>query len=149
MAKRNLTDRTLKALKAAKPGRRHEVWDGVVPGFGVRVTDKGRRTFILVARFSDSKHPTRRAIGVYGAITLEKARIKAREWLELVRGGTDPRRRLRFFTFRADGEWPGEYSRVRDSEGSRWLQGPVRHGCIPTREAQHALSGSAFDHRSK
>jgi integrase len=91
MAKRNLTDRTLKALKAEKPGRRYEVWDSVVPGFGVRVTDKGRRTFILVARFPGSKHPTRRAIGAYGVITLEKARIKAREWLELVRRGTDPR----------------------------------------------------------
>jgi integrase len=91
MAKRNLTDRTLRALKPAKPGQRYELGDAVMPGFGVRVTDKGRRTFVLVARFPGSKHPTRRAIGEYGAITLEKARAKAREWLELVRGGVDPR----------------------------------------------------------
>jgi integrase len=91
MAKRNLNDRTLKALKPAKPGQRYDLWDAVVPGFGVRVTDKGRRTFVLVARFPGSKHPTRRAVGEYGAITLEKARAKAREWIELIRRGTDPR----------------------------------------------------------
>ena len=91
MPKRNLTDRTLKALKPAKPGQRYELWDAVVPGFGIRVTDKGRRTFVLAARFPGSKNPTRRAIGEYGAITLEKARTKARYWLELLRKGTDPR----------------------------------------------------------
>jgi integrase len=90
MGKRNLSDRTLKALKPAKSGQRYELWDALVPGFGVRVTDKGRRTFVLIARFPGSKHPTRRAIGEYGAITLERARAKAREWIELIRGGTDP-----------------------------------------------------------
>lgn len=89
MEKRNLTDRTLKALKPAPKGRTYDVMDGVVPGFGVRVSDSGRRTFILVARYG-SKNPTRRALGVYGALTLEKAREKARDWINLVRKGVDP-----------------------------------------------------------
>jgi integrase len=90
MAKRNLTDRTLKALKPAPKGKTYDVMDSVVPGFGVRVSDTGRRTFILVARYGSS-NPTRRALGEYGELTLEKARQKARDWLELIRQGKDPK----------------------------------------------------------
>jgi integrase len=61
-----------------------------VPGFGVRVTDKGKRTYVLVARFPGSKHPTRRAIASVEALSLEKARAKARDWLELISKGIDP-----------------------------------------------------------
>ena len=45
--KRALTDRGIKALKAAKPGQRYETMDAIVPGLGVRVTDKGTKTFVL------------------------------------------------------------------------------------------------------
>src|SRR5687768_743739 len=41
-----LTDRKLQALKPAKSGERYEIMDSDVRGFGVRVTDKGQRTFI-------------------------------------------------------------------------------------------------------
>lgn len=91
MPKKTLTDRTLKALKPAAKGQRYEVMDAVVPGFGARVTDKGQRTFILVARYPGSSNPTRRAVGEYGDIGLEAARQKARGWLELIRQGKDPR----------------------------------------------------------
>ena len=37
MAKKNLTDRTLKALKPAKAGKHYDVFDVRFPGFGVRV----------------------------------------------------------------------------------------------------------------
>ena len=90
MAKRNLTDRTLKALKPAAAGKLYDVMDSVVPGFGVRVSDSGRRTFMLVARYPGSPNPTRRAIGVYGAITLADARQKAQDWLKLIEGGERP-----------------------------------------------------------
>lgn len=91
MSKRTLTDRTLKALKPAKAGQRYGLMDSVVPGFGIRVTETGQKTFILVARFPGSSNPTRRAIGEYGAISLEAARAKARQWLELLHKGIDPR----------------------------------------------------------
>ncbi|HEY5818945.1 MAG TPA: Arm DNA-binding domain-containing protein, partial [Mesorhizobium sp.] len=65
--------------------------DAVVPGLGVRVTDKGQRTFVLVARFPGSSNPTRRALGDYGVLTLEKAREKARQWHGLIRQGVDPK----------------------------------------------------------
>jgi Arm DNA-binding domain len=98
--KRTLNDRTLKALKPGQKGKTYDVMDTIVPGFGVRVSETGRRTFILVARFPSkfrrntkpgTRTPTRRALGEYGELTLEKARAKARDWLELIRKGIDPR----------------------------------------------------------
>ena len=90
MAKRNLTDRTLKSLKPTKPGTHEDVWDLGFPGFGVRVSDTGRRTFVLTARYPGSNNPTRRALGVYDKTSLEGAREKAREWLKLIARGIDP-----------------------------------------------------------
>jgi integrase len=85
-----LTDRKLKSLRPAKPGQRYDVMD-TVRGFGVRVTDKGQRTFILIARYPGSTNPTRRALGEYPTLTLEKAREKARAWHKLLAEGVDPR----------------------------------------------------------
>src|SRR5258706_1000026 len=91
MPNRNLTDRTLKALSPAPRGKHFDLMDSAVRGFGVRVSETGRRTFILLTRFPGSINPTRRAIGEYGELTLEKAREKARAWQELVKIGVDPR----------------------------------------------------------
>jgi hypothetical protein len=54
MPRKMLTDRADMALKPAPLGKRCEIIDAGVPGFGVRVTDKGERTFILLARFPGS-----------------------------------------------------------------------------------------------
>jgi integrase len=91
MSKRNLTDRLLKSLKPAKAGARYEIMDAVVPGFGVRVTDKGQRTFVLVHRFPGRPHPTRRALGDVGSMSLADARETARHWLKLIGQGKDPK----------------------------------------------------------
>jgi integrase len=89
--KRKLADRTLKALKpAAKGDGTYDVWDALVPGLGVRVSETGRKSFFLGARFPGNPAYTRRAFGVYGAMSLEKARIKAKAWLELIDAGIDP-----------------------------------------------------------
>jgi integrase len=85
-----VTDRTLKALKPAPAGKRKVVWDALVPSLAVRVTDKGKRTFCLVKRFPGKAQPEYRAIGEYGAITLETARDKARGWIDLIGKGIDP-----------------------------------------------------------
>src|SRR5262249_31922774 len=42
-------------------------------------------------RFPGSSNPTRRAIGEYGAVTLERARDEARRWHELLQKGIDPK----------------------------------------------------------
>ena len=89
--KRVLTDRTIKSLKPAKPGQRYDLRDALVPGLAVRVTDKGQRTYVVVARFPGSSNPTRRAIEDVGIIDLAQAREKAREWLKQIAVGTDPK----------------------------------------------------------
>ena len=107
MPKKSLTDRTLQALRPAPIGKRLDIMDTVVPGLGVRVTDKAddkgkaaQRTFILVARFPGSKpnksgktNPTRRALGEYGKLSLEQARFKARTWHEIIGKGINPKQR--------------------------------------------------------
>jgi Arm DNA-binding domain len=94
MTSKNLTDRKVKSLKGDrnlgdKLGH-YDTWNAVVPGLGVRTSATGRRTFILMARYPGSRNPTRRALGVYGELTLEQAREKVRKWLELLRKGIDP-----------------------------------------------------------
>jgi integrase len=87
--KHRLTDRKLISLKAR--ATRYEVMDMDVPGFGVRVSEKGQRTFILIARYPGSPNPTRRALGESPAISLEKARTRARAWRDLIDQGIDPK----------------------------------------------------------
>ena len=91
------TFRTDRQLRALKP-RTHwyDVYDEVQRGLAVRVGPKNssgnfRRTFVLVARFSGT-HPTRRALGEYGSLSLEEARDKAAEWRKILSKGKDPRR---------------------------------------------------------
>jgi integrase len=88
--KRNLNDRILRGLKPTRPGTHADVWDAGFPGFGVRVSDTGRRTFVLMARYPGSKNPTRRALGVYDKVSLTDAREKARAWVKLIAKGIDP-----------------------------------------------------------
>ena len=88
--KKRLTDRTIRALKPANDGERYIVKDDVVPGLGVRVTDKGAKSFVLHAHYPGSPHATRRALGAYGDLTLEAARLKARTWRALITDGKDP-----------------------------------------------------------
>jgi integrase len=83
------TDRKLQSLKPGK--KRYEVMDSEVRGLGVRVTERGQRTFILIARYPHSHNPTRRALGDYPTLSLEKARAKARRWRELLEEGKDPK----------------------------------------------------------
>ena len=93
--KRDLTDRFLRSLKPAAPGKRYIEYDGQVPHFGVRVTDRCadecKGSFVLVTRFPGSKNPTAREIGNYPGMSLATARTVARAWLEDLRQGVDPK----------------------------------------------------------
>ena len=91
-AKRALTDKTIKKLAKhpAKPGKRYDVMDALVPGFGIRVSDRAHLTYFLGGRFPNSKHYTRREIAEVGALTLPDARRKARTWIEWIKAGKDP-----------------------------------------------------------
>jgi integrase len=87
----NLTDGKLKALKPAREGERYEIMDKDVAGLGVRVTDKGKRTFFLLTRYPGSNNPTRRALGEYPTDSLADAREKARKWRKWIDKGKDPK----------------------------------------------------------
>ena len=87
-----LSTRRLDSLKPAPPGKRYQIMDEMVPGFGVRVTDTGQRTFILRTRFPGSSNLNRRALGDYPELGLEAARDKARAWRALVQEGGRARR---------------------------------------------------------
>jgi integrase len=92
MERKNLTDRFIDSRKAAPPGERLEYPDAIVPGLYLRVTDRGHKSYALVARYPlNPKHPTRRALGDVGAISLADVREKAREWLQLIGKGIDPK----------------------------------------------------------
>jgi Arm DNA-binding domain len=86
-----LTDRSLKALKPALPGRRLTLWDAVQPNFAVRVSDKRTRSFYAVKRRAGSPNPVWLKLGVYPEVSLAKARARARAALEAFTGGPDPR----------------------------------------------------------
>ena len=58
-----LAEITRHLVLAAPDARVADLMDTDVRGFGVRVTDKGQCTFILLARYPGSTNPTRRAIG--------------------------------------------------------------------------------------
>jgi integrase len=86
----NLTPTKISGLPRAPKGKRYQVMDTQVPGFGIRVTDTGNRTFILRTRYPGGANPSRREIGNCADIDLSDAREKARKWRSLVRQGIDP-----------------------------------------------------------
>jgi Arm DNA-binding domain len=89
-AKVGLTDAKVRSLKPAEKGKRYQIMDAQVPGFGVRVSDKGHRAYILQARFPGSEFQTRREIGQCEIVALEDARNVARAWQKLIKTGIDP-----------------------------------------------------------
>jgi integrase len=90
MARQTLTDRKVQSLRAAAEGKRYQVMDGLVPGLGVRVTDRGVKTYIFQARFPGSTNQARRELARVEVTTLEAARAKARDWAVLIKQGMDP-----------------------------------------------------------
>jgi integrase len=93
-----LTDRFLKAIKPAEPGARPIIWDATQPNFGVRVTDRGSKTFVVMRRRPGDDLPLRHTIGAYnpaaepgGEGSLAHARAQAREALAAIVQGRHPR----------------------------------------------------------
>jgi integrase len=91
-AKGELTKRAVEAVDTPAPGKRAYLWDGKLSGFGVMVTDTGKRSYLVQYRVGGRGSPTRRVtIGRHGSPwTTEKARDRAAELLEQVRRKVDP-----------------------------------------------------------
>src|ERR1700735_5186938 len=96
IGRKHLTARTVETLKPAAPnptgkrnGRRF-VMDAQVRGLGVKVTETGSKSYVMIQRFPGFKHPAPRQLGFCDAMSLEEAREKGREWLKLIARGIDP-----------------------------------------------------------
>ena len=64
------------------------LWDGEMPGFGVRVMPSGRRSYLVQYRVGTR---TRRyTLGAHGVLTAEQARTLAQQALATVAAGGDP-----------------------------------------------------------
>src|SRR5260221_2136018 len=66
-------------------------WDAGYPGFGVKVTPKGRKVFIVLYRTGGAGSKLRKyTIGPYGRVTLHQARIAAQRVFAAKLEGRDP-----------------------------------------------------------
>ena len=81
------TDTMLKNVAAPATGR-VEIWDRRIPGFGLRVSSSGTKTFILVYRHRG--RPRRLTLGRYPFMKLAEARHAASDALNKVSAGADP-----------------------------------------------------------
>lgn len=89
--KKVLTDRGLKALKPAQAGKRYTLWDSLLPNFGIRVTEKGHASFIVMTRLDGRL--IRRVLGEFPGMELKDARDAARTALDDIGRGVDPKER--------------------------------------------------------
>ncbi len=85
--KQPLTDLLLRKLKGKD--ERTELWDAKLPGFGVRVSPAGTKSFVLLYRFRG--RPQRLTLGRYPVLGLGEAREMAKEALNQIARGIDPK----------------------------------------------------------
>src|SRR6516164_1914442 len=66
-------------------------WDAGLPGFGVKVTPKGRKVFLVMYRVAGAGSRLRKyTIGPYGRVTLPMARTQAQKIFAARLDGRDP-----------------------------------------------------------
>src|SRR4051794_13354180 len=89
MPRRNLTKRVIDGLS---PTSKEAVyWDDRLPGFGIKVTPKGRKVFIVMYRTQGGPAKLRKyTIGPFGPVTLATARVAAQKVLVARAEGRDP-----------------------------------------------------------
>lgn len=85
----HLTQRVIDSLTFQQAGANRDVrWDELLPGFGIRLYPSGRKTFVVNYRAEGVQRLMK--VGVYGQMTLEEARKRARAHLVAVADGIDP-----------------------------------------------------------
>lgn len=89
MSNRSITIRTVEATKSCPRGDVY-TWDTSLRGFGLRVTPRGVKSYVLQYRV-DGGPARRKTIGIHGSPwTTHTARKEAERLLMLVRQGVDP-----------------------------------------------------------
>lgn len=80
---------TKRAVESAEVRQReYVVWDGDIPGFGVRVLPSGRKSYLVQYRVGTRSRKL--ALGSHGVLTPDQARGLAMQALSQVRAGRDP-----------------------------------------------------------
>jgi hypothetical protein len=84
MPRIKLTKSVIDALPTSKSDVVY--WDAGYPGFGVKVTPKGRKVFIVLYRTGGAGSRLRKyTIGPYGRVTLHQARVAAQKVFAICR----------------------------------------------------------------
>ena len=68
-----LTDKNVRALKPAAPGKREDTYDTLIPNLLVRVTSTGHKSFCLRFKPPGKKDRVRRELGEFGQLTCDDA----------------------------------------------------------------------------
>ena len=84
--KKTLTDAYIKRIKPPVSGRK-EYFDKLLPGFGLRVTDKGNKSYVVFYRVGGKQR--RVTLGSIYELTLAEARDQARNHKISAKGGVD------------------------------------------------------------
>src|SRR5438270_9228107 len=82
------TDRSLKALKPPPKPKQLDYFDDTLPGFGLRVSYNGRKSWIVLYRCNGIKG--RLTLGRFDVLPLADAREKDRDALKAAVNGDDP-----------------------------------------------------------
>lgn len=83
--RKKLTSKTVDALPPPE-GKRYEVWDQTLSGFGIRVSVSGRKTWFCTSRVN--RKLRRHTLGTYPALSLSDARRTAQKVMREVQLGT-------------------------------------------------------------
>jgi integrase len=85
----HMTKSAVDALRAASKDTVY--WDAGLPGFGVKVTPRSRKVFVVLYRIGGAGSRLRKyTIGPYGRVTLQMARAEAQKVLAARLEGRDP-----------------------------------------------------------
>jgi hypothetical protein len=83
-----LTQAAVEKLKAPEEGRK-EYWDSQLPGFGLRISDSGRKTWVALYRVGGKL--VRETIGTAAVIpSVAEARERARQSMQIAQAGQNP-----------------------------------------------------------
>src|SRR5262245_47745198 len=118
MPRVRMTERTLQRLRVPSIGQ-VDYFDQRLPGFGMRVTASGHRSWIVLYRHDGRGR--RLTLGAYPALGLADARVIAKDAIHRVACGRDPaaekqvERRAETFAELAD-EYMERHAKVRKRE---------------------------------
>jgi integrase len=82
-----LSEKFVQNSKQCAPGAQLDIWDAILPGFGLRIGAR-KKTFVVMIRVGSVKR--RITLGDYPALSLGKGREKAQEVMRHAENGVEP-----------------------------------------------------------